>query len=212
MIRALSTSNICRFVNTKAYGLATVFCLTVVLSSCTSNNFDDGLRSSSDSEIISSQPTSSPQLNENSNIASSNISSLLANDHNSSPKVKFLRVVGIPQVSLRSVTNAIRSSAPINAISISRYDNSDALYQIKSYYTAVDEGSGTLLIAIWDILLNSDKTVHRITSEVRTGARGTDPWHVITAGMINAVVGHSMKNLSQWIKSRPLMVERKLVE
>ena len=173
--------------------------LVTLLSSCTSSNLNDGIRPSRTVGNVNSQNVPAYQQDANNKFA------LIPRDNTSiqqqkpSPGITFLPVVGPPQFAVSSLSSAVRKSAQQNAITIISNGQPGASYQVKGYFSALDDGSGTILVFIWDILDRSGKTLHRISGEERTGARKTDPWAAIDNGMINRVVAQTMQNLRKWV-------------
>ncbi|MCF6322196.1 MAG: hypothetical protein L3J32_10580 [Rhizobiaceae bacterium] len=119
-----------------------------------------------------------------------------------SPGVIFLPVLGPPQSAVTKLSSAVKSSARTNAVTIIPNGQSGATYQVKGYFSALDDGSGTRFIFIWDVLDGRGKNIYRISGEERTTARSADPWAAIDGNMINSVVERTMKNLRGWMSTR----------
>jgi len=184
----------------KMFHIFMVICAMMVLSSCTSSNLNDGLRPTNSVGDVNSQNNSTQQEANNQFALIPNNNSQ-AQQQRPSPGIAFLPVVGPPQFAVSSLSSAIRRSANSNAITIISDGQPGASYQVKGYFSALDDGSGTILVYIWDILDRGGKTLHRISGEERTGARKTDPWAAIDNRLIDRVVGRTMQNLRQWINT-----------
>jgi hypothetical protein len=185
----------------KMLQIIAVFIAMLLLSSCTSSNLNDGLRPSRTVGNVNSQNNSTPQQETNNKFALVPNDNALAQRQKPSPGITFLPVVGPPQFAVSSLSSAVRKSAKNNAITIISNGQPGASYQVKGYFSALDDGSGTILVFIWDILDRSGKTLHRISGEERTGSRKTDPWAAIDSTIINRVVGRTMQDLRQWINT-----------
>jgi len=173
--------------------------LVTLLSSCTSSNLNDGIRPSRTVGNVNSQNDPAYQQDANNKFALIPRDNTLTQQQKPSPGIAFLPVVGPPQFAVSSLSSAVRKSAQQNAITIISNGQPGASYQVKGYFSALDDGSGTILVYIWDILDRSGKTLHRISGEERTGSRKTDPWAAIDNGMINRVVSQTMQNLRKWV-------------
>ena len=171
----------------------------MLLSSCTSSSLNDGVRPSRTVGNVDSQNNATPQQDANNQFALVPNDNSLAQQQKPSPGIAFLPVVGPPKFAVSSLSSAVRRSARNNAITIVSNGQSGASYQVKGYFSALDDGSGTILVFIWDILDRSGKTLHRISGEERTAARKTDPWAAIDNAMIDRVVGQTMQNLRKWV-------------
>jgi len=119
-----------------------------------------------------------------------------------SPGVTFLPVVGPPQSAVTRLSAAVKNSARTNGVTIIANGQSGATYQVKGYFSALDDGSGTRFIFIWDVLDGRGKNIYRISGEERTVSRGADPWSAIDANVINSVVERTMQNLRGWMATR----------
>jgi len=178
-----------------------VFIAMILLSSCTSSNLNDGLRPSRTVGNVNSQSNITPQKEANNKFALVPNNNALAQRQKPSPGITFLPVVGPPKFAISSLSSAVRKSAQNNAITIISSGQTGATYQVKGYFSALDDGSGTILVFIWDILDRSGSTLHRISGEERTGNRKTDPWAAVNTQMIERVVGRTMQDLRKWINT-----------
>lgn len=193
--RLLNTTSV------KVLQIIAVLMAVVLLSSCTSSNLNDGLRPAKTVGNVNSQNNSTPPQEANNKFALIPNDNALAQRQKPSPGIAFLPVVGPPKFAVSSLSSAVRKSAKNNAITIISNGQPGASYQVKGYFSALDDGSGTILVFIWDILDRSGKTLHRISGEERTGSRKTDPWAAIDTQMIDRVVDRTMQNLRQWINT-----------
>ncbi len=186
----------------RIFHIATFLATLIVISSCTSSNLNDGLRPSAGVSNENTRGKSTPQRNANNKVALAPDNDSLSQNQTPTPGVVFLPVVGPPQFAVSSLSSSVRNSARNNAITIIPNGQAGASYQVKGYFSALDDGSGTILVFIWDILDNSGKTLHRISGEERTASRKTDPWTAISNSMIDQVVKRTMQNLRQWLNAR----------
>ena len=172
-----------------------------LLVSCTSNNLSDGVRPATGlGNETANQST--PNQNNASQTALLPIDSGINDGLRPSPGVVFLPVVGPPQNAVTSLSSAVKRNAIANKITIIPSGQSGATYQVKGYFSALDDGSGTILVFIWDILDTSGNAVHRISGEERTGRRKSDPWSAVDSNMINNVVARTMQNFRNWMNTR----------
>ena len=179
-----------------------------LLAACTTSNIDQGLQPTASVSSQATQVSPPEQIEAATQQQASNQVALLPIDREPvqkvkpSPGVTFLPVVGPPQFAVTRLASAVKSEAGENAVTIIPNGQSGASYQIKGYFSALDDGSGTILVFIWDILDASNKTLHRISGEERTTSRKSDPWSAVDAGMIDNIVARTMKNLRGWMDTR----------
>ena len=190
------------FLRIKIFGHLAIFAALALFSACTSSNINDGLRPSAQIADQNSLIRSPSQLESPNQVALLPSGVQQQNNTNPSAGVTFLPVIGPPQFAVTRLSNAVRKSATNNAVTIIPNGQSGATYQIKGYFSALDDGSGTILVYIWDVLDASAKTVHRISGEERTSARKADPWSAINSETIDKVIARTMQNLRDWMDTR----------
>ncbi len=178
-------------------------------TACTSSNLNDGLRPTATiGNQTQPQPVELRQEPSNSTALApidapvQNQSAQQTASLAPSPGVAFLPVLGPPQSAVTRLSSAVVRSARANSITIIPNGQPGAKYQVKGYFSALDDGSGTRLIYIWDILDKSGRNIHRISGEERTTSRNADPWSAIDANVINTVVERTMQNFQGWLSTR----------
>ncbi len=118
------------------------------------------------------------------------------------PPVSFLPVSGAPQSAVASLAGALRSAAESNAIPVVVSVQQGATYQLKGYFSAVNDASGTLVVYVWDVLDASGRRVHRISGQERGAAAKGDPWGGVTPEVLTRIANATMASLRDWAGSR----------
>jgi hypothetical protein len=77
-----------------------------------------------------------------------------------------------------------------------------AAYRVQGYFSALSDGSGTLLVYVWDVLDASGKRVHRINGQERSGSTNVDPWQSITDDELRRVADRTTVQLKSWVETR----------
>ena len=121
---------------------------------------------------------------------------------NLSNSVTFLPVEGAPQSASTTLSNSLKARAQVHGLSIVPTANSGAKYRIKGYFSALNDGTGTLLVYIWDVIDASGKRVHRINGRERSGETSINPWQSITDKEINAMADITAAKLKSWVDAR----------
>lgn len=116
--------------------------------------------------------------------------------------VAFLPVSNAPQSAVSSLSSSIRSAATQNQVKIVNSIQDGATYQVKGYFSALEDGAGTLLVYVWDVLDKNNKRVYRISGQERTNKKTADPWAAINNQMITKVANSSLSQLKSWLSSR----------
>lgn len=120
-----------------------------------------------------------------------------------STAVTFLPVQGAPQDKVSLLSRSLRESAQSNQLNLLPTTQGGSQYQIKGYFSALSDGSGTLLVYIWDVLDGSGKRLHRINGQERASTIKSDPWQAITDVELNRVADTTTSRLKSWIDSQP---------
>ena len=116
--------------------------------------------------------------------------------------VAFLPVSNAPQTAVTSLARSIRSSAQSKGVPVVASVQQGAQYQVKGYFSALEDGSGTLLVYVWDVLDRNNKRVYRINGQEQAAGKSADPWNAVTPQMLNRVADNTMAQLKTWLESR----------
>jgi hypothetical protein len=120
----------------------------------------------------------------------------------SSQAVAFLPVTGAPQSAVTSLAGWMRNAAKAEAVPIVGSVEQGAKYQVKGYFSALNDGSGTILVYVWDVLDREGARVHRISGQERGAKSAGDPWDGIGPEIFNKVAGTTMTSLRSWMATR----------
>ncbi|MCB1439020.1 MAG: hypothetical protein KDJ63_04535 [Nitratireductor sp.] len=116
--------------------------------------------------------------------------------------IAFLPVSNIPQGAVTTLSGAIRNSAQRQGVPIVASVQQGAQYQVKGYFSALDDSGGTLLVYVWDVNDRNNKRVYRINGQEQTSAKSSDPWAAVNAEMLNRVADNTMRQLKGWLATR----------
>ena len=114
------------------------------------------------------------------------------------PPVAFLPVTGAPQSAVTGLATAMRDAARANAVPVVVSVDRGAQYQVKGYFSALNDASGSVLVYVWDILDAKGVRIHRISGQERGGRANGDPWQGIGPDVLNRVAATTMRSLRQW--------------
>lgn len=114
----------------------------------------------------------------------------------------FLPVEGAPQSAVTTLSKSLRSNAQTQGLSLIGPSQSGAAFRVKGYFSALNDGAGTLLVYVWDVLDASGKRVHRINGQERSGTSKSDPWQAITEVELGRVANRTTQSLKSWIDTR----------
>jgi hypothetical protein len=120
----------------------------------------------------------------------------------STQPVAFLPVTGAPQTAVTSLAGSMRNAAKAEAVPIVGSVEQGAKYQVKGYFSALNDGSGTILVYVWDVLDRDGARVHRISGQERGVKSAGDPWDGIGPDLLSKVAGTTMTSLRSWMATR----------
>lgn len=159
----------------------------LALSACNSSSITEGLRVGPSSQAVTNRNAAPRQQ-------TASLGQI--------PPVSFLPVSGAPQSAVASLAGALRSAAENNAIPVVVSIQQGATYQLKGYFSALNDGKGTLLVYVWDVLDASGRRIHRISGQERGAAAGGDPWSGVTPELLSRVANSTMSSLRNWAGGR----------
>ena len=113
--------------------------------------------------------------------------------------VTFLPVSNAPQSAVTSLARSIREEAQSASLPVVASIEQGASYQVKGYFSALEDGSGTLLVYVWDVLDRNNKRVYRINGQEQASARAADPWSAVTPDMLSRVARSTVSQLKNWL-------------
>lgn len=119
-----------------------------------------------------------------------------------SKAMTFLPFEGAPQTKTASLNRLLNSSAQTNGLTILPSTRTGAKYKVKGYFSALNDGNGTMLVYVWDVVDGTGKRLHRINGRERTGTTRTDPWQAITDKEMQRVASATTSRLKSWVDKR----------
>lgn len=119
-----------------------------------------------------------------------------------SKALSFLPFEGAPQNKATSFNRFLNTTAQTNGLTVFPPTRSGAKYKVKGYFSALNDGTGTLLVYVWDVTDSTGKRLHRINGRERTGTSRSDPWQAITDREIQRVAATTTAKLKSWIDRR----------
>lgn len=185
-----------------AISLLLVFMLG--LAGCNSGSLSDGLESAATPQpaqglggtTTAQNQTDFTQQNTQS-AAGTQVASLPT-----SKAVAFLPVSNAPQSAVTNLAKSIRNAATSGGVPVVASVQQGARYQVKGYFSALEDGSGTLLVYVWDVLDQNNKRVYRINGQEQTSSRSADPWSSVTPAMLDRVAASTVSQLKNWLNTQ----------
>jgi len=116
--------------------------------------------------------------------------------------ITFLPFEGTPASKTGSLTRALNVSGQSTGLAILPATRSGAKYKVKGYFSALNDGTGTMLVYVWDVVDASGNRLHRINGRERSSITRTDPWQAITDRELERVAADTTSRLKIWVDTR----------
>jgi hypothetical protein len=116
--------------------------------------------------------------------------------------VSFLPVTGAPQSAVSSLAASMRQAAQREKVPVVVSVEQGARYQVKGYFSALNDGNGTILVYVWDVLDQNGVRVHRISGQERGSGSTGDPWAGMSNDIYSRVADITMSSLRTWMSTR----------
>ena len=195
--------------------VVTALTLLSALSACNSGSISEGLESAARPSQSVNQPSSSgtapsggqvaldasttavPPAQSQANQAGQQVASLPTGR-----TVTFLPVSNAPQSAVTNLARSISSAASNAGVPVVGSVQQGAEFQVKGYFSALEDGSGTLLVYVWDVLDRNNKRVYRINGQEQSSSKSADPWGAISPEMLDRVAKTTVSQLKSWLANR----------
>ena len=130
------------------------------------------------------------------NSASDAINTAALNPENT---LRVLPFDGIPAKAGNRLNQTMQQAARAQGLSFQNTGTDFGEYQLKGYFSAFNDGNGTLLVYVWDVLDRSGNSVHRINGQERNPGSRTDPWQAITEADLKRLATRTSAELKGWM-------------
>ncbi|MFK7902267.1 MAG: hypothetical protein AB8B49_05435 [Nitratireductor sp.] len=180
-------------------------CLSLAMLSlvaCQSGSLSDGLQSVNANDTQTQSTPSQTQAQSPNQFSNPAQNGTQTASLPTTKAVAFLPVANAPQSAVTSLSRSIRNAASTSQVRIVNSTRDGAKYQVKGYFSALEDGGGTLLVYVWDVLDTTNKRVFRISGQERSSSKSADPWSSVTNVMLDRVAQTSLSQLKSWLTSK----------
>ncbi len=114
-------------------------------------------------------------------------------------KFAFVQITGAPTVHEMAFSTALNSEATERKINIVPEGDPSATYLVKGYLSAISDGTGSLLIFVWDVTDLNGQRLHRVSGQETYKGNRTDPWSGIGTTEIDSAARRTIDDLAAWV-------------
>ena len=111
--------------------------------------------------------------------------------------VQFLPLVGAPPEIAAALSQALGTSAAQNGVTILSSSGPIAPLRLKGYLSTMAEGSGTLVVYVWDIVDPQGKRISRIQGQEKIAATAADPWSIVGQEALARIAAATLADFRQ---------------
>lgn len=115
--------------------------------------------------------------------------------------IRFLPIIGAPIAAVTPLSRELATTAASRGIAIKPSSDSSADHMLKGYFSAFDDGSGTTLTYVWDVLDNSGARLTRIQGQEKLPGKSSDPWANVPPDVMKKIAADTIAQYSAWRSS-----------
>ncbi len=179
--------------------LAVGFALLVALSAC--NSTDLGVAATASPPASQFPPPAA--LGEPATTTPVTPSGGVAPDQNTvagTVTMRFAPIIGAPVDKVTPLSRRISARAKEQAITIVASTDLTATHVFKGYFSLLQEGTGTTIIYVFDVLDPTGNRLHRIQGqETVPSVAGADPWASVQPATMETIADKTMADFKQWL-------------
>ncbi len=90
--------------------------------------------------------------------------------------IRFLPIIGAPLSAVTPLSRDLASNASARGLSIKPSSDNSAEHMLKGYFSAFDDGAGTTITYVWDVLDASGARLTRLQGQEKLQGKSSDPW------------------------------------
>jgi hypothetical protein len=107
--------------------------------------------------------------------------------------VQFLPLVGAPPATVAALSQALAVSAAESGIAILPSGDPVAPLRLKGYFSAMSEGSGTVVVYVWDVVDPAGTRITRIQGQETIARSAADPWSAVDQAALARIAATTLQ-------------------
>ncbi|HWU64694.1 MAG TPA: hypothetical protein VN112_21950 [Ensifer sp.] len=116
--------------------------------------------------------------------------------------IRFLPIIGAPISAVTPLSRELASNASARGISIKPSSDNSAENMLKGYFSAFDDGGGTTITYVWDVLDASGARLTRLQGQEKIPGKSADPWANVPPGVMSKIASDTINQYVAWKTSR----------
>lgn len=116
----------------------------------------------------------------------------------SAETIRFLPIIGAPVQAVTPLSRRLGAEARAGGLTIRSAADGSARYILKGYFSAMNEGTNTTVVYVWDVLDGAGTRLHRIQGQESVPGTAADPWAAVPAGVMEAIAQKTIRQYLDW--------------
>lgn len=116
--------------------------------------------------------------------------------------IRFLPIIGAPISAVTPLSRELATNASARGISIKPSSDNSAEHMLKGYFSAFDDGAGTTITYVWDVLDTSGARLTRLQGQEKLAGKSADPWANVPPNVMSKIASDTISQYIAWKNSR----------
>ncbi len=116
--------------------------------------------------------------------------------------IRFLPIIGAPISAVTPLSRDLATNASARGISIKPSSDNSAEHMLKGYFSAFDDGGGTTITYVWDVLDASGARLTRLQGQEKLPGKSADPWANVSPNIMSKIASDTINQYVTWKSSR----------
>ncbi|MCD2173708.1 hypothetical protein [Rhizobium sp. C4] len=116
--------------------------------------------------------------------------------------IRFLPIIGAPISAVTPLSRELATNASARGLSIKPSSDNSTEHMLKGYFSAFDDGAGTTITYVWDVLDASGARLTRLQGQEKLAGKSADPWANVPPNVMSKIASDTINQYIAWKSSR----------
>lgn len=112
--------------------------------------------------------------------------------------IRFLPIIGAPIAAVTPLSRELANSAAARGLAIKPSSDTSTDNMLKGYFSAFDDGGGTTIVYVWDVLDGSGSRLTRIQGQEKLPGKSSDPWANVQPDTMRKIADDTISKYIAW--------------
>lgn len=143
-------------------------------------------------------PGRSPMLGAQGSVLATQKSIYQSASQTAAGSVRFLPIIGAPLAAVTPLSQELSTEASARGLAIKPSSDTTADHMLKGYFSAFDNGSGTTIVYVWDVLDSSGGRLNRLQGQENIPGKSADPWANVPPDTMKKIAADTISKYLAW--------------